>query len=105
MLHEEVPVPLDPLTPEQEPRIAELTESELNAIDESLLSNASTQWRKVAMVVALTMHDLDFAPGIPDIFLAKRIQKLVAQGRLEAEGNLEFMRFSELRLSQSPHAT
>jgi len=108
MLHEEFPVPLDPLTPEEEARIALLTESELNAIDEALLSNALPQWRKVAMVVVLTMRGFDFAPAIPDAFYARRIQQLVAQGRLESQGNVEFMRFSEVRLPQSspgPHAT
>jgi Protein of unknown function len=108
MLHEEVPVPLDPLTPEEEARVGQLTESELNAIDEALLSNALPQWRKVAMVVGLTMHGFEFPPGIPDVFFARRIQQLVGQGRLESQGNLEFMRFSEVRLPQSAsvsHAT
>jgi uncharacterized protein DUF3658 len=101
MLHEEVPVPLDPLKPEEEARIALFTESELNAIDEALLSNALPQWRKVAMVVALTTRGFDFVPSLPDVFYAGRIKQLVAGGRLESQGNLEFMRFSEVRLPQA----
>jgi hypothetical protein len=98
MFREEVPVPIDPLTAEQEARIAQLTDTDLNEIDNCILSNATTQWRKVAMVVALTMNALsDLFSDLPDSFYAIRIQKLVAQGRLTSQGNVEFMRFSEVR--------
>ena len=101
MSHEEVPVPLDPLTAEQEARIAQLTETDLNEIDDCILSNATTQWRKVAMVVALAMNDLsDLVSDRPDSFYARRIRNLVAQGRLDSQGNLEFMRFTEVRLPE-----
>jgi hypothetical protein len=101
MSHEELPVPLDPLTAEQEAKIAQLTESDLNEIDDCILSNATTQWRKAAMVVALAMNALsDLFSDLPDSFYARRIQKLVAQGRLDSQGNLEFMRFSEVRLPE-----
>ena len=101
MSHEEVPVPLDPLTAEQEGRIAQLTETDLNEIDDCILSNATTQWRKVAMVVALTMHALsDLSRDLPDSFYARRIQELVAQGRLDSQGNLGLIRFSEVRLAE-----
>ena len=101
MSHEEVPVPLAPLAAEQEARIAQLTETDLNEIDNCILSNATAQWRKVALVVALAMNALnDVFSGLPDSFYAMRIQKLVAQGRLDSQGNLEFMRFSEVRLPE-----
>jgi hypothetical protein len=99
MSNEEVPAPLDPLTAEEEARIAQLTETDLNEIDDCILSNATTQWRKVAIVVAFAVNALsDLFSGLPDSFYARRIQKLVAQGRLDSQGNLEFMRFSEVRL-------
>ena len=101
MSHEEVPVPLDPLTAEQEARIAQLTDTDLNEIDNCILSNATTEGRKVAMVVALTMNTLsDLFSELPDSFYAMRVQKLVGQGRLESQGNVEFMRFSEVRLPE-----
>ncbi|WEK97612.1 DUF3658 domain-containing protein [Xanthomonas oryzae] len=37
---------------------------------------------------------------IPDIFYAQRIRYLVSAGHLEASGNLNRMRFSEVRLSR-----
>jgi len=101
MLHQEIPVPLDPLTAEQEARIAQLTEAELNAIDNHLLSIATNQWRNVAMVVTLAMHGVGHSfSGVPETFYAMRLKELVAHGRLEAQGNLEFMRFSEVRLPE-----
>jgi Protein of unknown function len=101
MLHEEVPVPLDPLTAEEEARIAQLSEADKNSIDGLLLSNTTIQWRKVAMVVAMTMHANDLVSDIPVTFYALRIKDLVARGRLESQGNVEFIRFSEVRLPAS----
>ncbi|WP_425530461.1 DUF3658 domain-containing protein [Xanthomonas oryzae] len=37
---------------------------------------------------------------MPDIFYAQRIRHLVSAGHLEASGNLNRMRFSEVRLSR-----
>ena len=38
-------------------------------------------------------------PGLPDLFYAGRVRALVAEGKLLAEGNLDFYeRFSEVRL-------
>lgn len=105
MLHEEVPVPLDPLTAEEEARIAQLSEADLNSIDGLLLSNATVQWCKVAMVVAKTMHAHDLVSDIPVTFYGLRIKELVALGRLESQGNLEFLRFSEVRLPASSSAS
>jgi Protein of unknown function len=101
MFDKEVPVPLDRLTAEQEARIAQLTDADLGDIDNCILSNATTQWRKVAMVVALTMNALsDLFSDLPDSFYAMRIKELFAQGRLESQGDVEFMRFSEVRLPE-----
>jgi Protein of unknown function len=66
------------LTPAQFKLVEELTEDEIKAIDNALLSNTSTRWQKVAMVVAITMHKLPRSvEGIPDIFYAQRVQMLV----------------------------
>ena len=98
-MEEEKPIPDAPLTPQEKAKVAQLTERELEAIDEALISNTYDRWRKVAMVVGLTMRQLESrVRGIPDSFYAQRVRRLVESGRLESQGNLEYMRFSEVRL-------
>jgi len=83
---------------EQLNRLKSLTDSEIKSIDETLLNNTSTDWRKVARVVGSAMAELKKAhEGIPDVFFAHRIKVLVEQGLLESQGNLNRMRFSEVR--------
>ena len=104
-MSEAVPLPDGPLIDEQQAVVAQLTAVELEEIDQALLSNAKVRWRKVAMIVGLTMGQLSErnirVPGIPDAFYAIRVRKLVCERRLEAEGNLAYMGFSEVRLPQS----
>lgn len=76
-----------------------LTNEELQRIDESIIDHASTEWRKVAMVVGLAMTDNQGSfENVPDFFYAERVRLLVEVGRLESQGNLESIRFSEVRL-------
>ena len=50
------------------------------------------------MIVGITMMDLpNHIKGIPDTFYAQRVRKLVEGSHLEAQGNLQYMRFSEVR--------
>jgi len=37
-------------------------------------------------------------PGLPDLYYANRVRVLVERGLLVAEGNLDYMRYSEVRL-------
>ena len=92
--------PIPPLSKEQEAKVALLTDEELKIIDQGLLSNASTQWRKVARVVGSTMMYGSKAriDGIPDIFYAQRVHKLIENRKLEATGNLDYIGGSEVRL-------
>ena len=100
-MQEETPIPDPPLSPEEEAKVAQLTEKEIKAIDEALMSNVQPRWRKVAMIVGLTMSHLENrVRGIPDLFYAQRVRKLVEAGRLESQGNLAYMRFSEVRLPE-----
>lgn len=88
-----------PLTAEQEAQASSLTAADIERIDKHLLTEASHSWRKVARVVGWTMRALqDEFPGIPDGFYSRRIKHLVKSGALEAAGNLDRMRFSEVRL-------
>ena len=68
-------------------------------IDAALLSHARSRERKVAMLVGLTMSNPDVCvPGLPDLYYAQRVKVLVERGLLVAEGNLDYMRYSEVRL-------
>ena len=80
--------------------VSRLTQPDLELIDETLLANSAASWRKVARVVGTAMNTLHKQfPGVPDGFYAQRVAALVQSGRLQAQGNLEYMRFSEVRLA------
>lgn len=86
------------LKPEELSRIGALSDAELKTIDETLLKNTSANWRKVARVVGSAMMELKKVhEGIPDVFFAQRVKLLVGNGLLEAHGNLDRMRYSEVR--------
>lgn len=91
--------PDPPLSAAQRALVGALTADAVLAIDEALLSNASTQWRKVARIVGMTMSSLPArVHGIPDVYYAERVRELVARGLLESQGDLTRMRYSEVRL-------
>ena len=93
------PQPDPPLSPEQEERVAQLSQADLNEIDMALLSNSDARWRKIARIVGTTMGQMpDEFRGIPDVFYAQRLRRLVSEGQLEAQGRLEYMQFCEVRL-------
>jgi hypothetical protein len=88
-----------PLMPEEEEQSRLLTAPDLKRIDECLLSKTSHQWSKVARVIGQTMLVLDREfPGLPDVFYSTRIKHLAETGAIEAAGNLNRMRYSEIRL-------
>ena len=37
-------------------------------------------------------------PDVPDIYYAQRVRHLVEIGKLESQGDLHYMRYSEVRL-------
>ena len=73
-------------------------------IEEAILSAVWERWKKVAMVIANVSEDL--GPELPtgderyDV-ISDRIEVLVREGRLEAQGNTRNWRFSEVRRSDS----
>lgn len=70
-------------------------------IDDLLLSQVTLRWQKVAMVIGTTM--LEHKQGlseVDDTFLRERIKLLVDTGRCESQGNLNQIRYSEIRLPQ-----
>ena len=91
--------PDGPMTPEEEATARSLTAADLQRIDECLLSHMSDRWQKVARIVALTMQKLDRqVPGLPDVFYSGCINHLADCGAIEAAGDPNRMRFSEVRL-------
>ena len=77
--------------------IGSLTAADFEKIDDALLAESSAVWRKSARVVGFAMSRVRFN-GIPDVFYAQRLKGLVERGKLEAVGDLNFMRYSEVRL-------
>lgn len=73
-------------------------------IDEAILSRLSAvngRWRKVAMVIVRVAHVIgnDLAEGGEGYELvARRLEALVTEGRLVAQGDINNWRFSEVRL-------
>lgn len=95
---EQNPTPDGPLTPEQEELVENLSQATIREIDEALLNHTGHRWRKVARVVGSTMMDLHNRPaGIPDVYYAQRVRRLVETGLLESQGDLSEMGDSEVR--------
>jgi hypothetical protein len=70
-------------------------------IDDTVLAVAKLLWKKVAMIIVETAERLgEKLPGANDAhpLMAGRIEALVRDGRLEAQGNTKEWRFSEVRL-------
>lgn len=92
-------IPALPLTKEQLALINTFNESELSKIDEIILSNAHEHWRKVARVVGRTMQQLpENMQKIPENYYPQRLTHLVEEGKLESQGDLAYMRYSEVRI-------
>ena len=92
-------IPAPPLTKEQLALIETLNEVELNKIDEIILSNADQNWRKVACIIGKTMQELpENMQKIPENYYPQRLTYLVEEGKLESQGDLAYMRYSEVRI-------
>ena len=88
------------LSDEEQEAVSKLTPSEVELIDRALLSECAASWRKVARVVGTILNSLDEQmPQVPVGYYAQRIGLLVASGKLESQGNLKHVRFSEVRLA------
>ncbi len=95
---DETPIPNPPLSTHERSLVAKLSASEIESIDSAVLSCTHSQWRKVAMVVSLSMEALSRRyPQFSDVFYAERVAALVNSGKIESQGNLAYMRLSEAR--------
>jgi hypothetical protein len=98
-MSEEIPMANPPLSDQEQSAVARLTDTDLQVIDATILASSSNRWLKVARVVTWTEKSLsDRFPGLSYVFYAQRLIHLTEQGRLESQGNLEYMRFSEVRI-------
>ncbi|MGH8213991.1 MAG: DUF3658 domain-containing protein [Rhodanobacteraceae bacterium] len=87
------------LTPEQQRRADVLSEEQIQLIDGALLGNCLSHWRKVTFVIAAAVESIgNEFPGIPDVFYSLRVRELASSGLLQSFGDLEYMRYSEVRL-------
>ncbi len=73
-----------------------------DAVDEALMAEIGERWRKVAMVLAQAADKLGWDSVDDFDRLAKRLETLVADGQLEAQGNLGRWRYSEVRAPGLP---
>lgn len=89
------------MEPDEQEAVDRLTSDQVQRIDTALLADCASSWRKVARVVGTAMMHLSAElPEIPDSYYATRIVSLVQLGVLESQGNLEYMRYSEVRLAE-----
>ena len=99
MAHIDEDPPDGEMSAEQAQLAASLSFELVERIDACLLSLVASRNRKVAMIVGLAMMDKTLrVPGLPDLFYRDRVKLLVKRGLVVAEGNLDYMRYSEVRL-------
>lgn len=82
--------------------VTSLSESDVQLIDDWLLSFSTDRFQKVAMVVSKALmksDEQDLLTNIPDVFFGIRVEALVENRLLQGEGDLSNMRFSEVRLA------
>lgn len=83
-------------------RVSKLTFEDIRAIDQAILADCASSWRKVARVVGTAMQEVSTPlRDVPSGYFALRVASLVDDGQLESQGNLDYMRFSEIRLPLS----
>jgi hypothetical protein len=70
-------------------------------LDAMILSTVQPNWRKMAAIVGtvMTQYEARSVPLSAEI-IAARIQVLAEWNRIEAQGNLQMWRHSEVRLNQ-----
>jgi hypothetical protein len=75
-----------------------LTSAPITYFDALLLSCATRNWQKAAMVVGKALVRDDCLIQTGDLVLAARMRALADAGRLEAQGDLDYLQRSEVRL-------
>ena len=100
-MSEEVPIANPPLSAAEQSVVKKLRDADLQVIDAAILANCSNDWLKVARVMAFTEKALNNRyPALSYVFYAQRLIHLAEEGRLEPQGDLQYMRFSEVRIPE-----
>lgn len=87
------------LEPDEQVVVDRLTPSDTTLIDKALLTDCISTWRKVARIVGRALDQVpETLADVPVAYFAQRVKALVATGKLESQGNLDHIRFSEVRL-------
>jgi hypothetical protein len=68
-------------------------------LDKLILARVQPRWRKTAFIIAAVEQSLGLEQS-DDQAIAARIVGLVKAGKLEAQGNIDEWRYSEVRLTQ-----
>lgn len=101
----EVPIPNAPLGEKEIAAVATLRAADYEIIDTAILAHSASHWLKVARVVIHVEDELlGRFPDISHRFYAERLKQLVQAGLLESQGNLNHMRFSEVRIPPTRHS-
>ena len=80
--------------------VSTLTSSDIECIDEALLDACVAQWSKVARVIGSAQSKLgNQFKALPDGYYAQRAIKLALDGKIVSQGNLNYVRYSEVRLA------
>lgn len=88
------------LEPDEQEAVSRLTAAQAREVDETLLGVCGPSWKKVASVVGTASTQVcEQLDEIPVGYFAQRVKSLVEAGRLEGQGNLDYMRYSEVRLA------
>ena len=94
------PYPDTRLSAAEQQLVSLLDQSDLEAIDQALVDNSVASWRTVARVIGGAMVSLKAQlPSVPLGLYVRRIAVLVEGGALLAQGDVDFMRLSEVKLS------
>ena len=89
------------LDAEEAAAVAKLTIEEVSIVDGALLAECAPTWRKVARVVGYAWKSLNpEREDIPLGYLVQRVIALVEAGELASEGDVRYIRSSEVRLSK-----
>jgi len=93
------PIPDTYLSAEERELAARLTLADMQEVDRALIAGAVGTWRKMARVVGHAMVTLQGqVPDLPLGVYMQRIEALVRDARLEAQGDIRFIRLCEVRL-------
>jgi hypothetical protein len=84
--------------------VDKLTIAEVSVIDSALLAECASTWRKVARVVGYALR----SPELEDVplgYVVQRVTALVEAGDLASQGDVRYIRSSEVRLTKGADGT